>query len=103
MFQRKDVIVRASFVDIDNDDIYDLLSDVDGPTSVEKRHNPDLNGPKLILKGLTEIECASTTDLWLVFSQSTLVNTVPVISVSLSQTMNMYKNSHRAEISDNRN
>ena len=64
LLQRREVIVRASCVDVDNDDVYDLLSDVDGPASLEKRLNHDAKGPRLLLKGLTEIECVSTTDVW---------------------------------------
>ena len=56
--------MQASFVDVDNEDVYDLLSDVDGQGLLEKRVNKDPKGPMLLLKGLTEIECVSTTDVW---------------------------------------
>lgn len=65
-FQGKDAVVRVSYVEVDNDDVHDLLSDVDGPTSVEKRRVQDVNGARLVLDGVAEIECASVSDAWCV-------------------------------------
>jgi len=59
-----DVIVRASFVDVDNDDVHDLLSDLEGQSIVAKHSTGQDKGPILELEGVTEIDCASTADVW---------------------------------------
>jgi hypothetical protein len=53
------VIVRASFIDVDNDAVHDLLSDADAAVSCVAG-----SGSRLRLDGVTEIECASTADVW---------------------------------------
>lgn len=56
--------MRASFIDVDNEDVHDLLSDVEDVSPVEKRLVHDVNGPKIVLDGVTEMDCAAISDVW---------------------------------------
>ena len=56
MLQDKDVVVHVSFIDVDNDDVHDLLSDYRD----RQDDKQDSNGPTRS----SEIECASIRDVW---------------------------------------
>ena len=48
--------MRASFIDVDNEDVH--------VSPVEKRLVHDVNGPKIVLDGVTEMDCAAISDVW---------------------------------------